>query len=189
MSEDVVQKTWQIIWRRAVDFDPRCELPSIWIGTIIRHQSIDALRSRCLRHQRTESAFDRRNDDHVAPGGDTAAIAHERQQLINLVVEMLSAAELNIITMAFWNGLSMSEIAGSFEVPLGTVKTRIRRAKIKLRLALVRLRRSYEIVDQLGHFRPSFPVKIRRTSRSPAAPNNRLAVGPCNLFGLSVLDS
>lgn len=149
-AEDVVQEGFHTVWRRAGNFDPSYGQASAWIGAILRHRAIDALRSRGLRRRRIEESFQGRNDPWITSTGATAVMENERHQLVQAAMAALSAMELRTITLVFWKGLSHSEAATFLGIPLGTAKARIRRVQIKLRLILVQRRRSREIAGQLA---------------------------------------
>lgn len=144
-AEDVVEDTFWQAWRTASRFDARRGAGSTWLMMIARSRALDRLRA----HRRWA-------DWTAAPGNTsvllekTAAVsveipdAHsertERQAALATALDGLPPEQRRAVEMAFFGGLSHSEIAEQMAEPLGTVKTRIRLAMQKLRQRLAFLR-------------------------------------------------
>lgn len=129
-AEEVLQDTFVEVWRSATRFDPSRAAPDRWVGTMIRTRAIDLLRKRGARDRMVNAA------SHVEPARrpspedllSTSQLgARVRAALADLPAEQRKALEL-----AYFEGLSQSEIATATATPLGTVKTRMRLAMIKL---------------------------------------------------------
>jgi len=136
-AEDVVQEVYVSVWRRAGSFDPARASPITWLAAIARNRAIDRLRStgRTRRAEPIEAAFDQPD------GSDDAftriAATQECTRLMGCVDELeqqTSAA----IRSAFFDGLTYSELAQRSNVPLGTMKSWIRRGLLRLRECLER---------------------------------------------------
>jgi RNA polymerase sigma-70 factor, ECF subfamily len=122
---------WQA-WRSAGAFDPARGSVSVWLVTLGRSRAIDRLRAIKARETRPEL-----NDPPSAvedPGADIDVA--KRAVRVRTAMSTLEANEKTALEMAYYSDLSQSEIADKLGIPLGTVKTRIRSAMIKLRKAL-----------------------------------------------------
>jgi RNA polymerase sigma-70 factor (ECF subfamily) len=124
------------LWERSDRFDASRSTPLAYLTTLTRSRAIDRLR----RERRRISVLDvaRRSADareQAAPheGPLAAAQASERGRLVGALLDALDRDERHALELSFFAGLSHSEIAARLEQPLGTVKTRIRRALARLR--------------------------------------------------------
>ena len=134
-AEDLLQDVFLQVWRTAPSYDSRRGHPSAWLVTIARSRAIDRLRSaeyRRRRHEtpdveKVEGAADLRHE--VSLRESAAAV---RDAVASLPEEQRRAIEL-----AYFDGLTQSEVAQKLREPLGTVKTRIRLGMLKLREMLV----------------------------------------------------
>jgi RNA polymerase sigma-70 factor (ECF subfamily) len=133
LAEELTQETMMKVWKKAGLFDPAKAQASTWIFTIARNQRIDAMR----RTDRPE--FDA-HDPAFVPDETEAADAgiEKRQDAQQLHRAMLSLKEkyVEVLRMSFFDGMTHPVIAEKLNLPLGTVKSRIRLACEKLRLAL-----------------------------------------------------
>jgi RNA polymerase sigma-70 factor (ECF subfamily) len=122
-AEDVTQETFTSVWRAAGRFDPSRGAATSWIFTVARNAIIDGLR------RRPEPAVDDA-PELVAPepGPADAAEAEWLSWRVHRALEALPEQERTLIELAYWSGMSQSEIADFLNVPLGTVKTRTRAA-------------------------------------------------------------
>lgn len=133
MAEDVVEDAYFQVWRQAVRFDPARGKPLTWLLAMARSRAIDALR-RETRFQHDAL------DDEVTPGLASGAppvdelldLARHRSDLHQALM-LLGAQPRQLVSMAFLRGLSHEEIAEQTDLPLGTVKSQIRRALLSLR--------------------------------------------------------
>ena len=125
-AEDVVQEVFVQVWRQASRYDPARGNPEAWVCTMARTRALDRLRWRAARREDSSESAPPRVE---APATEDALAV--RQALGDLSVEQRRALEL-----AYYEGLTQSEIAHRLGEPLGTVKTRIRTAMIRLREAL-----------------------------------------------------
>jgi RNA polymerase sigma-70 factor (ECF subfamily) len=135
-SEEVLQEVFWQVWRDAPSYDPRRGSPEAWVLTCARTRAIDKLRS----IRRREKTFVAPVDDAVArPAGVEAArpgaVAEDRG-VLEPALAQLPAAQRAVIELAFFEGMTQSEIAARLGEPLGTVKTRARLALERLRDAL-----------------------------------------------------
>jgi RNA polymerase sigma-70 factor (ECF subfamily) len=126
-AEDVAQETFATIWRVAATFDPERGAPAGWIFTIARNAARDVARRRRL-------TVVEEVPDVVDPGigpEDEALRSAERFR-IHMALAGLNPRAREVIELAYFEGLSQSEIAERIDVPLGTVKTRTRNALARL---------------------------------------------------------
>jgi RNA polymerase sigma-70 factor, ECF subfamily len=146
-ADDVVEETFWQAWRGAARFDASRGSVQTWLLTIARTRSLDRLRAR--RRRREESADEQDEDGSASiaslaadPGGDTSAGAEQNEQsgLIRVALAGLPPEQRTTLELAYFSGLSQTEIAVKMNEPLGTVKTRTRMALQKLRGALAGLR-------------------------------------------------
>ena len=152
VAAEVVQETFLALWDRAEQFDPRRGTLAAWLATIARNRAIDRLRA-AARHDRAASfsSFARTDmDDHSVvewlttsgeligvagpePVPEVALVDKETRASIEDALSSLDPVERRVIVLAYDGGLSQSEIAASLGWPIGTVKTRTRRALRHLR--------------------------------------------------------
>lgn len=133
--EDLVQETMLNIWRKAGSFDPAKAGVSTWIYTIARNLGIDRRRrdGRAANWQAL-TTFDDTDPD---PSAETRMIAGENESRVRDALTRLPAEQAAVIRMTFYGEDPQAEIAKTLGIPLGTVKSRVR-------LALMRLRKTME---------------------------------------------
>ncbi len=132
-AEDILQEAFLQVWRTAASYDVRRGQPSTWLVTIARSRAIDRLRSReqwRQRHGMPGVQFGK-------PGGanDLRQEMSEREgaAIVRSAVDSLPEEQRQAIELAYFDGLTQSEIARKLQKPVGTVKTRIRLGMMKLR--------------------------------------------------------
>jgi RNA polymerase sigma-70 factor (ECF subfamily) len=134
-AEDVVQEAFVSLWRQAPRFDPERGQVRSWLLTIVHHKAVDAVRRRSGRNER---ALPEGPEEFVATRGrpeeltEWAMEAEAVREALRQVPEEQRAA----IEMAYFEGLTHVEIAERTNVPLGTVKSRLRIGLEKMRTAL-----------------------------------------------------
>jgi RNA polymerase sigma-70 factor (ECF subfamily) len=133
-AEDVLQIVFTRVWQEAGRYDPSKGSPAAWLLSWVRNGAIDRLRRREALHRATLHSAD------AAPaaredGGSQLDASDERQKLARAVAD-LPADQRQVIELAYFEGLSQTQIAQRLGEPLGTVKTRMRLGMNKLRQAL-----------------------------------------------------
>jgi RNA polymerase sigma-70 factor (ECF subfamily) len=135
-AEDALHEIYLVIWRRAGAFEPGRGSPITWLATIARNRAIDFCRARGLRATRPiEDALD------IA---DTAPIASERLEAedashtLHECLDGLETRQRAAIRTAFFDGLTYAQIAERDAVPLGTMKSWVRRGLARLKECLER---------------------------------------------------
>ena len=136
-AQDVLQEAFLTAWRKAELYNQKRGNVGTWLIVLCRNLAIDHYRAKmrlASRHVDLEAA----GDALVAESDDpaTVAMAREDGRLLRQALQQLPPEQKQVIEMAYFNGLSQSEIAEATGTPLGTVKTRTRQAMMKLRECL-----------------------------------------------------
>ena len=131
-AEDVLQDVYLTVWNKAADFDPARASPITWLATIARNRAIDR------RRQVGRRGGDRPVEDaaELADGGPDAVTLLEQADESRRLAEclrLLDERTRGAIRSAFFGGLTYDELAARTNVPLGTMKSVIRRGLIKLK--------------------------------------------------------
>lgn len=130
-AEDVLQEAFIQVWRRAGDFDESRGRAFTWLVTIARSRALDRWRSLGSRERlATEPA--------AAPPGESRdaaddAVRSEQGSMVRNALSELPEEQQRTLYLAYFEGLTQTEIAARLQTPLGTVKTRMRSGTIKLR--------------------------------------------------------
>ena len=134
-AEDIVQEAFAQAWSQAARYDVRRGAVGAWLLTLARSRAIDRLRSKRARPDRTgDGAIDAVADAADAP--DLQLLTAEQVERVRAALRGLPVIQRVALELAYYEGLSHAEIAEQLEQPLGTVKTRIRQAMIRLRETL-----------------------------------------------------
>jgi RNA polymerase sigma-70 factor (ECF subfamily) len=130
-ADDVVQDTFLEVWRTATRYDPRRAAPERWILTMIRTRAIDRLRQLGAR-QRLQDNLGAHPDGVRGAAPDERVDAARAAQRLRDALALLPGEQRRVLEQAYDQGLTQSEIAEATGTPLGTVKTRMRTAMLKL---------------------------------------------------------
>jgi RNA polymerase sigma-70 factor (ECF subfamily) len=141
LAEEVLQESFVSIWNSARGYQSQLAAPMTWMAAIVRNKAFDALRRSDDTVEIDVDTFDSRimqalQDPAATPiealqmSGDAKALAH--------CMSMLEGLQRQVIGMAFYHDLSHSEVAQRMAVPIGTVKTWIRRSLERLKTCLAR---------------------------------------------------
>jgi RNA polymerase sigma-70 factor (ECF subfamily) len=131
-AEDVVQDAFVSLWKQAQRFDPERGQVRSWLLTIVHHRAVDAVRRRAGRPERAlpegpdEVVSQQRRPDELAEWTLEAEAVRE-------AVRQVPADQRRTIEMAYFMGMTHVEIAEAMDVPLGTVKSRLRIGLEKMR--------------------------------------------------------
>lgn len=133
-AEDALQDIYLTVWKRAGAYDPERASPVTWLATIARNRAIDRLRARGTR------AFalldDAADVPDPAPGaGEAMEASQDRERLVRCL-DTLEARQASAIRSAFFQGATYAELAEAGAVPLGTMKSWVRRGLIRLKACL-----------------------------------------------------
>ncbi len=126
---------WQV-WRQAVTYDATRGSVAAWLMTLVRTRAIDRLRARASRRRGAASL----EDPGSAPDASASIDAYQHRALVKTALGRLDARERAVLDLAYYSDLSHAAIAEKTGLPLGTVKSRIRAALVKLREELKGLR-------------------------------------------------
>ena len=133
LAEDLAQEAMLTIWRKAALFDPARASAATWIFTIARNLRIDAIR----RERRPD--FDP-NDPALVPdeepSADSVLMREEDDEKLRAAMTALSPEQVQVIQMSFFADKPHSQIASELGLPLGTVKSRLRLAMVRIRVAM-----------------------------------------------------
>lgn len=136
-AEDVLQEVYVTVWRRAADFDPDRSSPMTWLIAIARNRAIDRLRAD--KQARRMEPIDAASE--VADAGlraDAALESSEANIRLHGCLDELADHERTALRSAFFDGNTYEELAEQMDVPLGTMKSWIRRGMMKLKACLER---------------------------------------------------
>jgi RNA polymerase sigma-70 factor (ECF subfamily) len=137
-AEDVVQEVFLQVWRDASSYRQERGNVSTWIVAIARSRAIDKLRSRKARHVVDPVGDNDEMQDIAEKLPDPAVRSDDldNQLLVRKAFGSLAVEQRVAIEMAYYEGMSQSEIAEALREPLGTIKTRIRSGLLKLKQSL-----------------------------------------------------
>jgi RNA polymerase sigma-70 factor, ECF subfamily len=145
LAEDVFQNTFLQLYLKSGQYEPGRPVRP-WLYTIATHQAIDALR-RGARHQAVSLDVQRETSgdgeaqtlmdllENREPGPLDIAHGQERRQRVRAAVDQLPAFLRQVLVMAYYQGLKYREIADILDIPVGTVKSRLHAALVKLQEA------------------------------------------------------
>jgi RNA polymerase sigma-70 factor (ECF subfamily) len=137
-AEDIVQDAFVRAWREAPSFDRSRGSAATWLATLTRNRAIDVLRARG-RKRKYDASLVVESEAHGPSAGESpeAQVAQSQRALaVREAIAQLSAEQRQALELAYFGGLSHSEIAEALGQPLGTIKTRLLSAAKKLREAL-----------------------------------------------------
>jgi RNA polymerase sigma-70 factor (ECF subfamily) len=134
-AEDVLQEVYVTVWRKAADFDARRASPMTWLIAIARNRAIDRLRA--SRGSRNMEAIDTATDvADSAANADVALVTLQEHVKLHGCLDGLASHERAALRGAFFDGSTYEDLATRMKVPLGTMKSWIRRAMVKLKACL-----------------------------------------------------
>ncbi len=132
-AEDVTLDVFLQVWRQAGDFNVSRGTPFAWLMTITRTRAIDRMRSGGRRMLAGDGLDEIRNIPADDESPEEASLIQERRNLVRAALSELAPEHRVLIETAYFEGLTHTEIAAKFNLPLGTVKTRIRAGMTTLR--------------------------------------------------------
>jgi RNA polymerase sigma-70 factor (ECF subfamily) len=133
LAEDIAQETLLTVWRKAALYAGEKGSMTTWVFAIARNLRIDRLRREVPWQELPEGRMAEASDE---PLPDEVMDEKERQERVQAALADLPSEQKEVVSLAYLEGLSHSEIAERLSVPLGTVKSRMRIAYQKIRQAL-----------------------------------------------------
>jgi RNA polymerase sigma-70 factor (ECF subfamily) len=128
-AEEILQEVFVLVWMRSETYNVSLGPPAAWLVRIARNRAIDRLRANNVRLRAVESV----PEPAPAENPESRASLGEQQRAVARALESLPADQRLLIEQAYFLGLTQSELADRFKLPLGTVKTRIRTGMLALR--------------------------------------------------------
>ena len=138
-SEDVLQEAFVQMWKRTSTYDATRSSLFTWAVMISRHKAIDRLRSRQRQSRLVEAVASETNEfaeSAPAERADNALARSDERERVRAAMAQLGDGQREAIELAFFAGLTQTQIAEKLGAPLGTVKARIRRGLLALREVL-----------------------------------------------------
>lgn len=130
-AEDVLQEVYVTVWRKAASFDPARASPITWVATIARNRAIDRLRARPVRHQAPVEAAHDLADQGPAP--DAGLVASQDARRLAEALHLLEPRHADAIRACYFEGITYDELAAREQVPVGTLKSWVRRGLMRMR--------------------------------------------------------
>lgn len=135
-AEEVTLDVYTQVWRQAHTFDDSRGTPGCWLMTLARTRAIDRFRAGLAERGKMEALDAASFFASEDPTPDQELEGQERRKLVRKALDTLSSDQRQAIALAYFYGLSQTEIAEKLGLPLGTIKTRMRLGMIRLREAL-----------------------------------------------------
>lgn len=141
-AEDALQDTFLQVWRNAADYRASLSPPMAWLTLIVRSRSLDVLRRRRSEREHLTDSIDETLTDTLE--GDAAnpqdtALASQQALALHRCLGRLENRQREVVSLAYLRDMSHHELASQLSLPLGTVKTWIRRGLEQLRACMTRL--------------------------------------------------
>ncbi|HVA91386.1 MAG TPA: sigma-70 family RNA polymerase sigma factor [Chloroflexota bacterium] len=136
-AEDVAQEAFLSVWRQAETFHPERSAARTWILSIVHHRAVDRLRRGATTQEVSDASLEYapdRVDESIDVEHEVSALMEANE--IHRALGLLPLEQRRAIEMAYFGGLSHSEIAGKLRIPVGTVKGRLRIGLQKMRVLL-----------------------------------------------------
>lgn len=138
-AEDALQDTFLQIWRNAPDYRASLSPPMAWLGLIVRSRSLDLLRRRKAAREHLTDEIDDAMADTMAgdsPNPMDTSLASQQAWALHQCLGKLENKQREVVSLAYLRDLSHGELADQLKLPLGTVKTWIRRGLNQLRTCM-----------------------------------------------------
>ncbi len=139
LAEEVLQEAFMTVWRSAGDYRASLSPPMAWLGLIVRSRGLDLLRRRTADRASMTQSFDDALNDTLADEAPTpmdTVLASEQARALHQCLTRLDQKQREVVSLAYVRDLSHSELAQQLRLPLGTVKTWLRRGLDQLRLCM-----------------------------------------------------
>lgn len=140
-AEDVLQESFLAVWRVGADYRASLSPPMAWLGMVVRSRALDFLRKRRSDRLHLTQELSEEHADSVegdAPSPLDATQASQQAQALHQCLSRLDNKQREVVSLAYLRDLSHGELAAQLRIPLGTVKTWIRRGLDQLRNCMAR---------------------------------------------------
>ena len=124
LAEDAVQEAFLTVWRRAGSFRPERAKPSTWILTLVHRRAVDVVRREERRRAQPLLEGQEEPDERALPADEEIALT-DRRRLVQEALRQLPDEQREALELAYYGGLTQSELAERLSVPLGTIKSRM----------------------------------------------------------------
>jgi len=140
-AEEIVLDVFSAVWRTAPTYDAKRGRVDGWLFMMTRSRALDRIRARQRSDRLREAVTEQASLEapYCVADPEEEALVSERRAVVRTAMEQLTQGQREVIELAYYKGLSHSEIADQIGEPLGTVKTRIRSGLVKLRDCLTSL--------------------------------------------------
>ena len=137
-AEDMLQEVFLQVWNKASSYQRDKGTVYTWLVTLTRNRTIDRLRSKGFRKQQQEIDMEQLSlmDETRSGNPHNMTVLSEQQRTVVNVLQQLNNEQQQVLALAYYEGYSQSEIAEKLNVPLGTVKSRMRQGLLKMRSVL-----------------------------------------------------
>ena len=132
LAEDAVQEAFLAVWRQAASFDRSRGRPSTWILTFVHRRAVDLVRSQARFNALPDELAVKAPQAVVAESAGDDATLRETRREAQAALATLAEPERQVLELAYWGGLTQSEIATALGIPAGTVKSRTFNALARL---------------------------------------------------------
>ena len=134
LAEEIAQEALLLVWRKASQFDPNTSGVAAWIFTIARNLRIDLVRKARSSVSLEQADYLAWEDETISP--EALMLSRQESALVQRALSTLSDEQVRVIKEAYYEEKSHGEIAAEADIPLGTVKSRLRLAIQRLRAVL-----------------------------------------------------
>ncbi len=138
-AEDVLQETFLQVWRTAADYRASLSPPLAWLGLIVRSRALDQLRRQKVAREHLTDTLDETLAETLDGDADDpldVSLASQQARALHQCLARLDRKQRAVVSLAYLRDLSHSELAQQLKLPLGTVKTWIRRGLDQLRACM-----------------------------------------------------
>ena len=136
LAEEITQDNFLRVWQRAESYHAQTGKVAAWLASIARHRAIDLFRRRQARSEGHASALEDMPDFELVDetlGLEAGLEIEQSRQHVRQALSQLPAEQRQVLALAYFRGLTQEQIAQALQLPLGTVKTRIRLGMQKMR--------------------------------------------------------
>jgi RNA polymerase sigma-70 factor (ECF subfamily) len=139
-AEEILQEIFMTVWNKSKSFDYEKGSVYVWLLTLSRNRAIDKIRSKAYRNQKIQSDIE--DYAYMLPlnelNGLDLTVLKEKAKFIEEALDSLPEDQSILLRLAYFEGYTQSELAEKLQIPLGTIKTRMRLAMLKLKQSILK---------------------------------------------------